>query len=106
MLALGFLDEVLVWRISDGELLARIVPAGVQITDARVRFVGDQLITTFTHVMDRGGQRKTVATYDVATGRITDVLSTMPEFHGSKGGAAGALLVAHGASLSLVEPSM
>jgi hypothetical protein len=29
-LALGFLDEVLVWRIQDGELLARIVPAGVR----------------------------------------------------------------------------
>lgn len=104
LLALGFLDEVLLWRIADGALLARIVPTGVQITDARVRFVGEQLITTFTHVMAHSGQRKTIAAYDVATGGITDSLSTTPEFHGSKGGAAGALLVAHGVTLSLVQP--
>ena len=105
VLALGFLDEVLVWRIPEGELLARIVPTGVQITNACVRFDGGRLITTFEHVRANSGQRKTVATYDVATGHITDVLSTGSDFHGSKGGAAGALLVAHGVALSLVKPS-
>ncbi len=105
MLALGFLDEVLVWRLSDGELLARIIPTGVQIVGAAVHFVGDQLIATFTHVMHQSGQRKTVVTYDVAARCIKDRLSTGSEFHGSKGGAAGDLLVAHGVALSLVRRS-
>jgi hypothetical protein len=70
-----------------------------------VSFVGDQLIATFIHVRSGSAHRKTVATYDLATGRMTDVLLTMPEFHGGKGGAAGNLLVAHGVALSLVEPS-
>ena len=104
VLALGFWDEVLVWRIPDGALLAHIVPTGDEFVGARVRFIGDQLISTFTHVLSDSGLRKTIAAYDVGTCRITDVLSTLPDCYGDKGGAAGALLVAHGVTLSLVRP--
>ncbi|MBZ0236143.1 MAG: hypothetical protein K8M05_27700 [Deltaproteobacteria bacterium] len=100
LLALGFLDEMLLWRMPGCELLARITPTGVQITHARVRFSGDRLITCFTHVHADGGQRKTVATFDPAAREVTDVVSTGPQVHGGKGGADGALLVAHGPVLS------
>jgi hypothetical protein len=99
VLALGFLDEVLVWRMSDGELLARIVPTGVQIVNARVRVVGPQLVACFSHVKGDFGQRKTAVVFDLDRGRVTDAVTTTSEPYGGKGGADGMLLVAHGSTL-------
>jgi hypothetical protein len=98
-LALGFLDEVLVWRLSDGELLARIAPTGIEIVDARVRFVDTQLVACFSHVWRDVGQRKTAVVFDLGRGRVTDAVTTTSEPYGGKGGAGGMLLVAHGSTL-------